>query len=151
LLQICSTIQKKTTMEKTLNETKSELVRKTEVYKHTIENQINELKGDATKIGKVALIAGGIILITYFLIKGSKKGDKNLKSKKVIMLDGEKYAISSAQNESFIVKAIRKYMIIFLASLAKQKLALYLQKLNNNTSNVEANSPKTFELQEKGS
>ncbi|HYG37728.1 MAG TPA: hypothetical protein VD908_03880 [Cytophagales bacterium] len=138
-------------MEKTLNETKSELVRKTEVYKHTIENQINELKGDATKIGKVALIAGGIILITYFLIKGSKKGDKNLKSKKVIMLDGEKYAISSAQNESFIVKAIRKYMIIFLASLAKQKLALYLQKLNNNTSNVEANSPKTFELQEKGS
>lgn len=151
MLQICSTIQKKTTMEKTLNETKSELVRKTEVYKHTIENQINELKGDATKIGKVALIAGGIILITYFLIKGSKKGDKNLKSKKVIMLDGEKYAISSAQNESFIVKAIRKYMIIFLASLAKQKLALYLQKLNNNTSNVEANSPKTFELQEKGS
>lgn len=151
MLQICSTIQKKTTMEKTLNETKSELVRKTEVYKHTIENQINELKGDATKIGKVALIAGGIILITYFLIKGSKKGNKNLKSKKVIMLDGEKYAISSAQNESFIVKAIRKYMIIFLASLAKQKLALYLQKLNNNTSNVEANSPKTFELQEKGS
>ena len=133
-------------MEKTLNETKEELIRKTETYKHTIEDQINELKGDAAKIGRVALIAGGVILLTYLLVKGKKKD----KTDKFIDLDGRKYAIAPVKkNEPFIVKSIRKYLIIFLASLAKQKLALYLERLKNNTTNVEANSRKAPELQER--
>jgi len=133
-------------MEKTLNETKEELIRKTETYKHTIEDQINELKGDAAKIGRVALIAGGVILLTYLLVKGKK----NDKTDKFIDLDGRKYALAPVKkNEPFIVKSIRKYLIIFLASLAKQKLALYLERLKNNTTNVEANSRKAPELQER--
>ena len=134
-------------MEKTLNETKEELIRKNEFIKHNIEDQITVLKDDAAKIGKIALIAGGVVLLTYLLVRGKKKS----KNKKVIHVDGNKYSLATAkESEPFIVKQIRRYMIIFLASLAKQKLASYLQKINNNNT-LEANTTKTSELQEKWS
>lgn len=135
-------------MEKTLSETKEDLIRKTEVYKNTIEDQLNELKGDAAKVGKLALIAGGAIFVTYFIIKSiaKKKSDNR---KKVVFIEGEKYALAAPKNESFIAKEIRRYMIFFLVALAKQKLAAYLQNLNTNTSNSEANPAQTPELQER--
>jgi hypothetical protein len=134
-------------MEKTLNETKEELIRKNEFIKHNIEDQITVLKDDAAKIGKIALVAGGVILLTYLLVRGKKKP----KNKKIIQVDGNKYSLAtSADSEPFIVKQIRRYMIIFLASLAKQKLASYLQKINNNNT-LEANTTKTSGLQEKWS
>jgi tRNA A37 N6-isopentenylltransferase MiaA len=133
-------------MEKTLSETKEELIRKNEYIKHNIEEEISTLKGDAARIGKIALIAGGAILLTYLLVKGKKKD----KAKKVVRVNSKYALASSADSEPFIVKQIRKYMIIFLASLAKQKLAAYLQKINNK-NNLEANTPKTPELQERWS
>jgi hypothetical protein len=132
-------------MERTLSETKDDLIRKNEYIKHNIEEEISTLKGDAARIGKIALIAGGAILLTYLLVKGKKKD----KAKKVVQLNGNKYALaSSADRESFIVKQIRKYMIIFLASLARQKLTAYLQKINNR-NNLETNTSKAPELQER--
>lgn len=135
-------------MEKTLSETKEDLIRKTEVYKSTIEDQLNELKGDAAKVGKLALIAGGAIFVTYFIIKSIAK-KKSEKRKKVVFIEGEKYALAAPKSESFIAKEIRRYMIFFLVALAKQKLAAYLQNLNTNTSNSEANPAQTPELQER--
>jgi len=133
-------------MEKTLSEEKEELIRKNEYIRHNIEEEISTLKNDAARIGKIALIAGGAIVLTFLLVKGSKG-----KEKKIVQLNGSKYALAPAkEKESFIVREIRKYMIIFLATLARQKLTAYLQKLNNRNK-LETNTSKASELQERWS
>jgi len=46
---------------------RAELMQATEQYKHSIENNVSSLKGDATEVGKTVAIVAGVSLAVYLL------------------------------------------------------------------------------------
>jgi hypothetical protein len=116
---------------------KSKLLSKSARYREDLEEEAKEITDRTEKLIKNALIIGGSLALAYFAYKqfsgGSKK--KKVKVKKVkpaasvSEVEEEEVEEASSQNNvlSHIGTALVSQASVFLLSLAKEKLAEYLQ------------------------
>lgn len=123
---------------------KSSLLRKSEQYRESLEEEAKELTDRTEKIITNALIVGGSLALTYFLYRqlsgGSKKSKAKAKKAKgtdtVSEVEEEAEETSRASKMiSQIGTALLSQASVFLLSIAKEKLSEYLQAQAQKKSN----------------
>jgi len=109
------------------------LKKKSASLKEAISNNFDDIKSNSEDVSKAVLIGGGVIFagyLIYRMLRSDSHDHENLDDKSVIVVN------NSAQ-ESTIVKSIKNAIATFILAIAKQKLAEYLNKReNNNTDNA---------------
>ena len=120
------------------NDMKSELLRKSAKHREELEEEVKLISERTEKILINALIIGGSLAATYFLLRqfsGGKPKKRRKKSKAVKMKvvntpDAEEEEESYEPSEPGIVaqigSALASQATVFLLELAKEKLAEYL-------------------------
>jgi FtsZ-interacting cell division protein ZipA len=116
---------------------KSTLLRKSSQYREELEDEAKSISDRTEKIIKNAVIVGGSLALAYFLYNqlatSKKKKSKNKKAASVQstaneVTDDEEEDTSPANKMlSQIGTALVSQASVFLLSLAKEKLAEYLQ------------------------
>lgn len=116
---------------------KSQLQQKAAQQREEIESEMHEITDRTEKVLTNALIIGGALALTYFLVRGfsAKKKRKARKAKvkaKATEVDGEEetevYETSGpSQILSQIGTAVASQATMILLDLAKEKLMEYLQ------------------------
>jgi len=86
------------------------------------ENNSHPIRTKINRIGKIVLIAGGVAILTYLVIRRFTKKKKK-KGKKT---DYKTELITYAIEESGIARSIRNYISAFLLSVAKNQLVKLL-------------------------
>lgn len=104
-------------------------------YKQKIEDELEELKSKAQKVGKQALIVGGSVLLVYSLVSllssGSDvKKSENPKQKKAEV--NSKPVKKSILNDgpSFLTEVLKEQALVFVLGLAAKKLGDFLKNLD---------------------
>ncbi len=123
-------------MQQTDDPVKSQLLRKASQQREEIEGELQELSDRTEKILTNALIIGGALAATYFLVRQfSKSKSKKTKTRK----PASKPALESDQDSepeeespvsavfSQISTALLSQATVFLLNMAKEKLTEYLQ------------------------
>lgn len=104
-------------------------------YLEAIEMQIGDLK----KVGKNALVIGGVVLTAYALTElllPSTKQKKTLDPKPIIHEEGD-----NNDEDSFVWAALKGVTTSVLLTIAKNKLLGIIDNLTNEaTENAETNS-----------
>ncbi|WKZ59821.1 MAG: hypothetical protein QY309_18415 [Cyclobacteriaceae bacterium] len=116
---------------------KSQLLQKAAQQRQEIESEMHEITDRTEKVLTNALIIGGALALTYFLVRGfsAKKKRKARKAKvkaKATEVDGEEEtevyeASGPSQILSQIGTAVASQATMILLDLAKEKLMEYLQ------------------------
>ena len=131
------------------NDYKRELLKKSALHKSELENEVKQISDRTQKVITNALIIGGTLAVTYFLVKqfsGSKsKGKAKAKKAKVASENIEEEEndddVSQSSGVPAIVSQIGSALVsqasILLLNLAKEKLSEYLhsqaeKKAKNN-------------------
>jgi hypothetical protein len=121
---------------------KTELQQTSDNYKQVLEEKISDLKTDASRIGKQALVIGGSIAAVYLLLEMALPADddeieiKNNPS-------GVTPIVAERQKEnSWLSKSLQTMATTALLALAKQKLGDFLavQTESNATENTNTTS-----------
>jgi hypothetical protein len=111
---------------------KAKLSLTTEKYKKAIENQVDDLKANAGKIGKNALIIGGTLVISYALVKLLVGRNKTPKAPGP---EENRYLpVAPVKRESGIVSLIKQQIALFLIAIAKEKIIQAIEQLRKNDS-----------------
>jgi hypothetical protein len=119
------------------DDAKSVLLKKSAMHKKELEDEVRLLSENTEKIVTNALIIGGTLAVTYFLVrkftKKSKAG-KRAKVKKIKLVNdsGESTVTTAAEKSdpgimSQIGSALAAQATVFLLDLAKEKLSTFLQ------------------------
>jgi hypothetical protein len=130
------------------NDLKSELLKKSAKHRQELEDEVKTISDRTEKIVTNALIIGGALALTYFTIRqfsGSKKKKKKLKVQKVKASldegdDTEDAAIMESEAPSIVSQigtAIASQATVFLLTLAKEKLAEYLESQSQKKAKAE--------------
>lgn len=107
------------------NGRKAELKQTSDSYRQLLEDKINDLKADASQVGKQALVIGGTLAVVYLLLElflpdddpeNSLKGD----SAAPIMLQAPN------ESSSWLTKAVTSYAVTWALGLAREKLMEFL-------------------------
>lgn len=117
---------------------KSKLLSKSARYREDLEEEAKEITDRTEKLIKNALIIGGSLALAYFAYKqfagGTKKKKVKVRKAKPVAtaaseIEEEEVEEASSQNNvlSNIGTALVSQASVFLLSLAKEKLAEYLQ------------------------
>jgi len=119
---------------------KSRLLKKTSQYREDLEDEAKLVSERTEKIVTNALVIGGSLLLTYFAYKqfsGSSKKKHKSKVKKIKVVGAtpaepaEENLVEEELGPSKIITQIGTALVsqasVFLLSLAKDKLAEYLQ------------------------
>lgn len=123
---------------------KSSLLKKSEQYRESLEEEAKELSDRTEKIVTNALIVGGSLALAYFVYRqfsgGSKKSKTKVKKAKaadtVTEVEEEVEETSGASKLiSQIGTALVSQASVLLLSLAKEKLSEYLQAQAQKKSN----------------
>lgn len=127
---------------------KSRLLKKTSQYREDLEDEAKVLSDRTEKMVTNALIIGGTLALTYFAYKqfsggGSKKKHKGVKKIKVVGAapaeQEQENLIEEEAGPSKIISQIGTALVsqasVFLLSLAKEKLAEYLQSQEQKKAN----------------
>jgi hypothetical protein len=115
----------------TLEHRKKVLSSKRRSLKKQLEEQIEGLKSGVNKWGKTVAITGGTMLVTYLVVRmltSSRKVEQPHQN-----MAGEypqQYAVVPQKEESFILRAIKEEITLFLISFAKQKLMAFIEEMN---------------------
>ena len=120
------------------NDPKSLLLKKSAKHKKGIEDEIKLFSENTDKIVTNALIIGGTLALTYFLISHFSKSKSKSKSKgkKIKLIKEQDSNIEEAELENDsdedsvvgrIGSAIAAQATVFLLGLAKDKLSAFLQ------------------------
>jgi hypothetical protein len=118
------------------DEIKRELIRKSAHHREEIEGEFKLISENTEKIITNALIIGGSLALTYFLVRqlsgSSKKKSKN-KTAKIKLVQGTPSASEVEETESAspgmvgqLGAALASQASLFLLNLAKEKLMEYL-------------------------
>lgn len=129
---------------------KGNLLKKSARHREQLEEEFKLISERTEKIITNAVIIGGALAVTYFLVSrfsGSSKAKKKSKVAKIKLIQGrEKEEIPSAVSEpeapgivSQIGTALASQATVYLLSLAKEKLGEYLQAQAEKKS--QANEP----------
>ena len=108
--------------------------------KKAVEDKVNAWADSNIKIGKMAMIAGGIAFAGYILFDIFTK--KNKKKKLVLKTENTKLPNASKPKESWIVSSIKGYILAFLISIAKEKLLEALSHLKEEEDKTLSSDPK---------
>jgi hypothetical protein len=110
---------------------KKRLLSKSQDYLLMMDSQVSDLSTDVKKWGKVLLVSGGVMLLSYFIFGGSKPKKKT----KSIDLDDlpEGHSYYPAKQESEVVRIIKTQVTLMLIGLARQKLMEFISSLSNKS------------------
>ena len=111
------------------------LLKKTAKHKQELEEEVKSLSESTEKIITNAVVIGGTLLVTYFLVRQFTKSKHKKRAKKVkIVKDadanveaGASVPDSSPGIVSQIGSALAAQATVFLLDLAKDKLSSYLE------------------------
>jgi hypothetical protein len=119
------------------NDAKSLLLQQSEKHKKNLEAEIKMLSENTEKAITNALIIGGTLAVTYFIVRQLTKSKSKRKSKskktKSVQEDDSQVETPSAEIKSDpsimsqIGSAVAAQATVFLLDLAKDKLSAYLQ------------------------
>lgn len=132
---------------------KSELLRKSAKHREALEDEVKDISARTEKIVTNALIIGGALALTYFLVRefsGSKKKTKTkvkTKAKKAQVAtvsegddneEEEEGTVSTGNNMmAQIGTALASQATAILLSIAKEKLAAYLEAQSEKKNKPE--------------
>ncbi len=124
-------------VKKSFSDRKASLKQVTEKYKNAIENQVGDLKENAGKIGRNAMVIGGVLVVGYLvarLIAGSEK--------KQVKID-ENYhpnmPVAPVRREFGLVSLIKQQIALFLVAIAKEKLLEAIEQIRKNDTHHTRN------------
>lgn len=114
----------------------SALLQRVNLKKSEMEEEAAKLSNQSDKMIKNALIIGGALVVTFFVVrsltgKSSKKNDKELNPQ-----DSSDQEPAGSSMISEIGSRVAEAAVVFLLGLAKEQLSGYLksrQKENENT------------------
>ncbi len=116
---------------------KGQLLRKSELHRELLEEEVRSITEQTEKIITNAIIIGGVLALTYYLVSsftgsGSKKKSKAAKIKLVQTSEKEPQVVTEAEPSpsgivSQIGTALASQATVFLLSLAKEKLMEFLE------------------------
>ena len=107
---------------------KEELQKQNNAFKGALQSQLNNLKGDVQKTGKNALLIGGSLLATYFLVDALTA--KRKKKKKNRDKDEQQEVAKKPVKDNLLLSTAKEQAVIFLLGLAAQQLASFLSELD---------------------
>jgi hypothetical protein len=126
-------------MELDADDMKRELLRKSAKHRQEIEGEFKLITANTEKIITNALIIGGSLALTYFLVRqlsGSRKKSKGkhrrikvvqAEAPEVVEVAQETHAAASPGVIGQVGAALASQASLFLLNLAKEKLMEYLQ------------------------
>ncbi len=114
------------------------LSQKSEDYLLKMDSQIGDIKSDLNKWGKVLAVAGGAMIVSYWLFSG-KKG-KSKKKAALKLNDQQYYYPEPLRQESGLLREIKHQAAYMIVAFAKQKLVDYLSSINNNSTSEQENT-----------
>lgn len=119
---------------------KGQLLRKSELHREQLEEEVRSISEQTEKIITNAIIIGGALAVTYFLVSSLVRSDSKKKSKpaKIKILQSPSAtaeqpaaAVSTEPSAPGIVSqigtALASQATVFLLSLAKEKLMEFLE------------------------
>lgn len=119
------------------NDPKSELLKKSAKHRQEFEEEVKSISERTEKIVTNALIIGGALALTYFVVRqfsGTKKKAKSKVKKLKVIREENGEAAEVDTEESYapgIVTQIGTALVsqasVFLLNLAKEKLSEYLE------------------------
>ena len=105
---------------------KADLTYTTQKYKQTIGSQVNELKANAGKIGKNAIIITGALVASYLVVRllvGKEKKKPNEPAK-----DNRSLPVAPFRQESTIISMIKQQIALFLLAIIKQQINAFVER-----------------------
>jgi hypothetical protein len=122
---------------------KKKLIETSDRHKKALEKEMGELKQRTDKVLTNALIIGGSLALTYFVISSISKGKKKKKKKnKIAQTNGTEVVDHEEEEEdsgpsmiSVIGTRIMNEATAILLDLAKEKLAEYLASRKKSDEN----------------
>ncbi len=104
---------------------KEKLVKSTEDLRKALEIEIDNLKESAGEWGKVILVAGGAVFLTYSIIRiFTKKKPKQKHANEATMA----YQPVPVKHSNILGRRIMEQIAFFILAIAKQKLLQYLEE-----------------------
>lgn len=111
------------------------LLKKTAKHKQELEEEVKSLSESTEKIITNAVVIGGTLLVTYFLVRQFTKSKRKKRARKLKIVKetdanveaGASVPDSSPGIVSQIGSALAAQATVFLLDLAKDKLSDYLQ------------------------
>lgn len=129
------------------NEMKSDLLRKSAKHRAALEEEMKDISARTERMVTNALIIGGALALTYFLVRElsgtKKKGKIKAKTKKAaaesqeIEAEEEDTASTGSNVMTQIGTALASQATALLLSLAKEKLAAYLEAQSEKKNQSE--------------
>ena len=107
---------------------KERLKQSTEDLKKALEVEIDRVKENAGEVGKIALIAGGAILLTFTVVRVFRKSKKKKKMAEVEQI----HYPAPVKHSNLVARRISEHIAFFVLGMAKQKLADYLEQRKNH-------------------
>lgn len=120
---------------------KTTLKRTAEDYKSAISDQLEHIKANAAQYGKTILIVGGVIFITYKLVRMLTSRDEEDLAVKVVG-GSHPVPVYTGRTGRTIFDLIKEQIALFIIAIAKEKLVKYLQTLEIFKESSEAQEPK---------
>ena len=104
-------------------EHKEKLKQSTEDLKKALEVEIDRIKENASEWGKIILVAGGAVFLTYAVVKAFRKS----KAKKHQGVEQTYYPVPVKQS-NLLVRRILDHIAFFVLGMVQQKLVQYLEQ-----------------------
>ena len=123
------------------NGRKTVLKEASEGYRRLLEQKMGDLKIDAERIGKQALVIGGAIAAVYLLLD-MLLPDEEPETKTISNNHTPIIIERRAEGTSWLTKAVTSYAVTWALGMARQKLMDYLatQKNTNEVRNTNETS-----------
>lgn len=121
---------------------KTSLKRSAEDYKSALSNQIEHIKANAAQYGKTILIVGGVIFVTYKLIRMLSSRDEDEVEVKVMGGAYPAPVYTGSRGGRSIFDMIKEQIALFIIAIAKEKLVKYLETLEIFKQPTEGMSAK---------
>jgi hypothetical protein len=117
---------------------KGELQQESDNYKQILEEKINDLKTNSSRIGKQALVIGGSIAAVYLLLEMILPADEEELDTKNNTSGVTPIVIERRNESSWLSKSLQTVATTALLAFAKQKLTDFLatQTESNATENT---------------
>jgi hypothetical protein len=128
------------------NDPKTQLLKRSALHREAIEEEAKLISARTEKILTTALVVGGALAVTYFLVRqfSGGKPKRNKKSKKIKIVaaqpkedEGVAYEAQAPGIVAQIGTALASQATTFLLDLAKEKLMAYLESQANKTNSDE--------------
>jgi hypothetical protein len=129
------------------NDPKTQLLKRSALHREAIEEEAKLISARTEKILTTALVVGGALAATYFLVRQfSGKPKRHKKSKKIKIVaaqpkeaddEGVTYEAQAPGIVAQLGTALASQATTFLLDLAKEKLMAYLESQANKTKSDE--------------